>query len=573
MTPPIDIRADHLRIVQDVLHRHLPAGVKVWVFGSRASWATKDSSDLDLALEGDGDIPPQSLSALEAAFEESDLPFTVDIVDVKRINERFRRIVTQQRVRLPEGDRRPRSTHEKVTPCSTPLDGRSSEEAGEWTSINLGQACTKIGSGATPRGGKEIYTSSGPYALIRSQNVFNDGFHHDGLAYIGEPHASELAGVEVLDGDVLLNITGDSVARACQVDPHVLPARVNQHVAIIRPDPEELDAGFLRYFLVSPETQTKLLSWAGSGGTRNALTKGMIETVEVPAPQDVHEQRAIGHILGTLDDKIELNRRINATLEALARALFTSWFVDFDPVRAKLESRDTGLPKDIADLFPNLLVDSEVGEIPEGWRLRPLDSLAHFQNGLALQRFRPAENEARLPVVKIAQLRAGEANSREWASSTIKPECIIENGDVVFSWSGSLLVRMWCGGRAALNQHLFKVTSEEYPKWFYLHSILSHFPEFQRTAKDKTTTMGHIRRHHLTDALCVVPPDGVIAQVSEMFEGLLDRQVANKVAGGTLATLRDTLLPQLVSGELRVNVLEAAFGRDDRHVSVAAQEA
>jgi type I restriction enzyme S subunit len=184
----------------------------------------------------------------------------------------------------------------------------------------------------------------GQFALIRSQNVYNDGFHHDGLAYIGEQHAAELANVEVLSADVLLNITGDSVARACQVDSAVLPARVNQHVAIIRPDQDRLDPCFLRYFLVSPEMQTKLLSWAGSGGTRNALTKAMIESFDIVAPENIHEQRAIAHILGSLDDKIELNRRMSATLEAMARALFKSLFVDFDPVRAKIEGRDPGLP-------------------------------------------------------------------------------------------------------------------------------------------------------------------------------------------------------------------------------------
>jgi type I restriction enzyme S subunit len=230
----------------------------------------------------------------------------------------------------------------------------------EWVSIRLGAVCTKIGSGATPRGGSEVYLGNGPYALIRSQNVYNDGFHHDGLAFIGEKHAAELENVEVLKDDVLLNITGDSVARACQVDPGIVPARVNQHVAIIRPDPKKLDPRFLRYFLVSPEMQVKLLSWAGSGGTRNALTKGMIESFHVLAPTDVSEQRAIAYILGTLDDKIELNRQMNETLEAMARALFKSWFVDFDPVHAKAEGRDPGLPKPIADLFPDSFEDSEL---------------------------------------------------------------------------------------------------------------------------------------------------------------------------------------------------------------------
>ncbi len=129
-----------------------------------------------------------------------------------------------------------------------------------WASIRLGEVCTKIGSGATPRGGSEVYLVSGHYALIRSQNVYNDGFHRDGLAFIGEEHAAELSNVEVLREDVLLNITGDSVARCCQVDESILPACVNQHVAIIRPDPDKLVPRFLRYFLVSPEMQLQLLS-------------------------------------------------------------------------------------------------------------------------------------------------------------------------------------------------------------------------------------------------------------------------------------------------------------------------
>ena len=440
-----------------------------------------------------------------------------------------------------------RPTHEDRCD-SSPTVGRS----GDWVSINLGRVCTKIGSGATPRGGKDVYLANGPCTLIRSQNVHNEGFRHDGLAYIGEQHAFELTGVEVLDRDVLLNITGDSVARACQVDSHILPARVNQHVAIIRPDPTKLDPSFLRYFLVYRETQAKLLSWAGSGGTRNALTKAMIEAFDVHAPEDVSEQRAIASILRKFDDKIELNRRMNETLEAMARALFKSWFVDFDPVRAKMEGRYTGLPQHITDRFPNRFVDSEIGEIPEGWTVMPLDEIARFQNGLALQKFRPALGEDRLPVVKIAQMRIGEANRGEWASANIKPDCIIENGDVLFSWSGSLLVKIWCGARAALNQHLFKVTSDTYPKWFFLHSLLSHLAGFRQIAQDKATTMGHIKRHHLTDALCVVPTDSLIAKVSDTFESLLERRVVNELASRTHAALRDTLLTRLVSGEIRV---------------------
>ncbi len=248
--------------------------------------------------------------------------------------------------------------------------------ASEWRNLRLGDVCSKIGSGATPRGGSSVYLAEGEISLIRSQNVYNDGFHRDGLVYLTEPHADELANVEVAENDVLLNITGDSVARSCQVVAEVLPARVNQHVAIIRSDPAILWPRFLRYHLVSPAMQAEMLSLAGAGATRNALTKGMIESFEVKAPADVNEQRAIAHILGTLDDKIELNRRMNAILEEMARALFKSWFVDFAPVRAKIEGRDTGLPREVADLFPDGFEESEVGEVPRRWRVGTLGDVA-----------------------------------------------------------------------------------------------------------------------------------------------------------------------------------------------------
>jgi len=242
------------------------------------------------------------------------------------------------------------------------------------TTLKLGKHCQKIGSGATPRGGKDAY-KGGSTALIRSQNVYNERFHHGGLAYIDDVQADELRNVEVQANDVLLNITGDSVARCCMVDTSILPARVNQHVAIIRTKPEELDARFLRYTLVSPAFQSRLLALASAGATRNALTKSMIEGLEIDAPP-LPEQKRIAHILGTLDDKIELNRKMNATLEAMARALFKSWFVDFDPVRAKMEGRQQeGMDSETAALFPDELVESELGMIPRGWEVTTLGDL------------------------------------------------------------------------------------------------------------------------------------------------------------------------------------------------------
>jgi len=544
LATPIDIRADHLRIVHDMLRRHLPDGVRVWVFGSRATWATKDSSDLDLALEGDGEIPPRSLSALEAAFEDSDLPYAVDVVDLKRIGERFRRTVEQQLVRLPESD------------------AGSGVRTNPVRSVSLRNLCEEIVDcpHSTPK-----WTPDG-VIVLRSKNIRNGRLDLSQPSYTSEKdYAQRIRRATPRAGDLVITREAP-IGEVCMI-PEGLRCCLGQRMVLLRPSLVATDSRYLLYALQSEPVQQEIRSHDGTGSTVSNLRISLLEDLRIPS-HPLSEQRAIAHVLGTLDDRIELNRRMNATLEAMARALFKSWFVDFDPVRAKMEGRDTGLPKEIADLFPDRLLDSELGEIPEGWQLKSLDSVAGFQNGLALQKFRPSQNEARLPVVKIAQLRAGEANSGEWASASIKPECIIEDGDVVFSWSGSLLVRTWCGGRAALNQHLFKVTSERYPKWFYLHSIFSHFPEFQRIAADKATTMGHIRRHHLTDALCVVPPDCLITRVSGLFGGLLERRVANEVASCTLASLRDALLTRLVSGKLRVAGLEPASVPDDRPAPV-----
>ncbi len=219
------------------------------LFGSRATGTNTVSSDVDIALFGDR-LTLTDQARLAAALDEVPMAQSVDLVLYSSIQDRtMREHIRRQGIEWYE-----RPTRDEGYDSSPNLGC-----PGDWVSINLGRACTKIGSGATPRGGNDVYLPSGQYTLIRSQNVLNESFRHDGLAYISEQHAFGLAGVEVLERDVLLNITGDSGARACQVDPQILPARVNHHVAIIRPDPAKLNPGFLRYFLVCPETQANNL--------------------------------------------------------------------------------------------------------------------------------------------------------------------------------------------------------------------------------------------------------------------------------------------------------------------------
>jgi len=289
------------------------------------------------------------------------------------------------------------------------------------------------------------------------------------------------------------------------------------------------------------------------------LNRNHLHQARVRIPTDPTEQRAIAHILGTLDEKIELNRRANETLEAMVHTLFKAWFVDFEPVRTKQEGRWRrgqslpGLPVHLYDLFPDRLVESEFGEIPEGWEMRSLDSIANYLNGLALQKFPPESEDEFLPVIKIAQLRAGNTNGADRASARIKPEYVVVDGDVLFSWSGSLEVEVWNGGRGALNQHLFKVTSDTVPKWFYFFATRQHLSDFRAIAAGKATTMGHIQRMHLTDArVAVASPEGM-KSFDIAIAPLFDQLVSNAQQSRSLAQLRDTLLPKLISGELRVS--------------------
>lgn len=253
-----------------------------------------------------------------------------------------------------------------------------------WKVRKLRDVCSKIGSGATPTGGQANYLPSREnWALVRSQNVFDRRFDETGLAYITDEQAATLGGVVLQAEDVLLNITGDGVtfARSCQIPDSALPAVVNQHVSIIRPKPELLNPGFLLAYLTHPETKHYIEGF-NAGGSRRAITKGHIESFNIPLPP-LQVQQDIAHILGTLDDKIELNRRTNETLEAMARAIFKSWFVDFDPVRAKASGeppesicRRLGLAPDVLALFPESFQDSEFGEIPQGWGFQQAGSVA-----------------------------------------------------------------------------------------------------------------------------------------------------------------------------------------------------
>ena len=414
-------------------------------------------------------------------------------------------------------------------------------------------------AGATPRGGKKTYLQEGPFALIRSQNVYNDGFHREGLAFISDEQADALRNVEVLQEDVLLNITGDSVARVCQVDPAILPARVNQHVAIVRPDPARLDARFLRYYLVSPHIQSMLLSWADSGSTRKALTKQMIESFEVSAPGDVSEQRAIAHILGTLDDKIELNRRLNETLEGMARALFKSWFVDFEPVRAKMEGRWRkgeslpGMPAELYDLFPDGMVDSELGEIPEGWEVKELGECFTLTMGQSPPGSTYNDDGEGLPFFQgNADFGFRYPEKRRYCTAPTRiarPDDTLVSvrapvGEINMAWEECCIGR----GVAAL-RHSSGFSSFTY---YLVGALQEEIQQYEHTG----TVFGAINKRQF-EALQMMEPDPELIDCFESQVQALDQRIRSNVSNSrVLVNHRDTLLPKMMSGEVHVGEIE-----------------
>ena len=304
-----------------------------------------------------------------------------------------------------------------------------------------------------------------------------------------------------------------------------------QRTYVITPIRGKVDIKFLYYALSLCLKQFKNMS---QGTSTKFLTVKILNSFSVQLPS-ISDQRRIASILSSLDRKIELNNKINADLEEMAQAIFKNWFVDFEPFK------------------DGKFVDSELGMIPEGWKVGRLTEIASYMNGLAMQKFPPENNEDSLPVLKIKELGQGFCGTdSDRCSCNIKDESKIHNGDVIFSWSGTLLVDVWCGGDCGLNQHLFKVTSKDYPKWFYYYWTKHHLQEFIHIAKDKAVTMGHIKRGHLEEALVAIPDNDSMGKAHELFEPILSKMISLRLESSRLSLLRDTLLPRLMSGELEV---------------------
>lgn len=396
----------------------------------------------------------------------------------------------------------------------------------QWKEYKLKDLCNKIGSGATPSGGSNAYKTEG-ISLIRSQNVLDFKFSYDGLAFIDEEQADKLKGVKVYPNDILLNITGDSVARACIVPQSVLPARVNQHVAIIRTNELFTESEFVFYYLQF--IKSYLLSISEIGGTRNAITKGMLEETNILLPP-LPEQRAIASVLSSLDDKIDLLHRQNATLEALAETLFRQWFVE--------EAEESWEEKSLGEM---LTITSSKRIFYSEY----VDSGVPFYRSKEIIELR--KNGATRSELYISNERFNEIDSKFGSP---------KEGDILMTSVGTLGVAYRV---KATDKFYFKDGNLTWFKDFKdLHSSIVYLWLVSRIGQEQLASIaiGSTQQAFTIEGLknirFKIPPKDILVKCKEEFEIIISKIDSNHTQIRTLTQLRDTLLPKLMSGEVRV---------------------
>lgn len=392
--------------------------------------------------------------------------------------------------------------------------------------FNLWEDCnrvplTELLSFIVDNRGKTVPTAPSGHKLIATNCVTNNTLFpvYDKIRYLSEETYQTWFRAHPIPGDILF-VNKGTPGRVCLV-PDPVDFCIAQDMIALRADESKIYPKYLFTVLRSREIQQQIYN-TNVGDVIPHFKKQFLDQLLIPIPER-SIQESIGDLYYVLSLKAERNKKINDNLYAQAKAIFDNHFINIDA-------------------------------IPAGWRKGNLLDIANYLNGLAMQKFRPQGHEIGLPVLKIKELRQGSCDdSSELCSLSIKPEYIIHNGDVVFSWSGSLLVDIWCGGTCGLNQHLFKVTSDVYDKWFYYLWTAHHLARFIAIAADKSTTMGHIKREELAKAEVLIPCEEDYTSFNSIMQPIFELIISNRIESRKLAALRDELLPKLMTGEIDVS--------------------
>ena len=543
----IDITPEERRTVLALLQRHLP-GTAAWVYGSRAKWTSTPTSDLDIVVFATPEQQPQ-VGDLREAFEESNLPFRVDLFVWDDVPESFR---------------------ERIEADKAPLVG---QEAGDGHTVRVAATGRRDAGGWRIRRFEALLDEPVRNGIYKSKEHHGHGvkivnmgelFAHPRLRAVPMRRVglseSEIERFSITRGDLLFarrSLVAEGAGKCSVVLDVDEPTAFESSIIRARPAAATSDPLYLYYFFCSPpglhrlDTIRRQVAVAG-------ITGRDLSGLEIPTPP-LSEQRAIAHILGTLDDKIELNRRMNATLEALTRALFRSWFVDFDPVRAKVAGRSTGLPKGIADLFPDRLVDSELGEMPEGWEVSDIGAEVDVVGGATPSTKEPAywdggRHHWATPKDLSKLLSPVLLETERKISSGLLPR-----GTVLLSSRAPIGYLAITEVPTAINQgFIAMICRKRLPALYVLSWCYENLERIKGISGG--STFAEISKKAFRPLPIVVPPKMLLELYDQIVCLLHGRVVSNTREAALLASLRDLVLPKLVAGELRTTDTDCAAG-------------
>ncbi len=522
--PLIDIRPDHWEIVRDILKKRVPQ-YEVWAFGSRAKWNAKPYSDLDLAIITDKPLSLAVSAALADDFSESDLPWKVDVVDWATTSESFREIIQRDKVVVQEGSKR-------------------FGMGGEWIETSVGNLLSFANGRSSPERADGL-----PYPVYGSNGI---------IGYASEANSDPAA--------IIIGRVGSYCGSLYQ-SPQKCWVTDNAIRAVAK---NGNDPRFLFYLL-----GTLALNNRRAGSGQPLLNQDILSSIPTSVPEPT-EQRAIAHVLGTLDDKIELNRRRNQTLEAMARALFKDWFVDFGPVRAKMEGRDgqdglvsgqrhggraSGptepyLPADLWQLFPDRLDDE--GK-PKGWKMVPLDGIAELVT--------TSVSPGKLPDTvfehySIPAFDAGRMPAMELGESIKSNKYIVDADVVLVSKLNPQTPRVWLPSvatdRAVCSTEFMQFVPRDRKNRPFLYCLMTSEVMQEEVLKHVTGSTGSRQRaqpSQIAKVDVLIPQSDILTAFNHQVASILRAVVDNQRESQTLAQLRDTLLPKLMSGQVRVDTL------------------
>ena len=552
MVEGLHLSSRHREEIVALLHKHLP-GVDVWAYGSRVNGRSHDGSDLDLVLRGPqlAEIDASRLAEITEVLREATVPFLIEARDWAHLPESFHR--EREHVVLVEREER--------------------NVSDEWP-VKTVQQLVEEGIMERPMDGNhgEVHPKSSDFLrdgipFIMASNVSGGRVDTKNCAFISEDQARSLRKGFSITGDVLIShkATMGRTALVGRLDvPFIMLTPQVTYYRVI--DKGQLDPKYLKNYFDSPAFQQLFETWGQKGSTRSYL--GITSQLDLPIvvpPPDV--QKTIAHILGTLDDKIELNRRMNETLESMARALFKSWFVDFEPVRAKMAGRDPGLPKHLADLFPDRLVDSELGLIPEGWEISPVGEEVDVVGGTT-----PSTKECAywndghhhwatpkdlsnllVPVLLDTDRKITDAGVKKITSG------LLPVGTVLLSSRAPIGYLAIAAVPTAINQGFIAMICEKrLPNLYVLFWCYETLDHIKGIAGG--STFAEINKKTFRPIPILVPPAEALAAYEGSAHLLYDQIVANTKESVLLISLRNTLLPKLVSGELRVKSMSEVRG-------------